>query len=210
MSMILKKIEPVLREKANLGNWLIISRGDKDVTRGKIRFEKDLHKVQLEKFNEKTFLIVENVGGNEEIPLNCSGVIIVNSNNYPDMLAHVSVRARNLKVPLLVSFSSDDGKKLIEGKDKFIELTVSGENILYKILDSEVQEEKTENKEEKGKVEPVKINKEFTGTYIEIPDFTHDKVGAKSNNTSKVYKKLPDWIKYPESFAIPFNVQTLY
>ena len=207
LSMILKKIEPVLREKANLGNWLIISRGDKDVTRGKIRFEKDLHKVQLEKFNEKTFLIVENVGGNEEIPLNCSGVIIVNSNNYPDMLAHVSVRARNLKVPLLVSFSSDDGKKLIEGKDKFIELTVSGENILYKILDSEVQEEKTENKEEKGKVEPVKINKEFTGTYIEVPDFTHDKVGAKSNNTSKVYKKLPDWIKYPESFAIPFNVQ---
>ena len=123
------------------------------------------------------------------------------------MLAHVSVRARNLKVPLLVSFSSDDGKKLIEGKDKFIELTVSGENILYKILDSEVQEEKTENKEEKGKVEPVKINKEFTGTYIEVQDFTHDKVGAKSNNTSKVYKKLPDRIKYPESFAIPFNVQ---
>ena len=33
---------PVLREKANLGNWLIISRGDKDVTRGKIRFEKEI------------------------------------------------------------------------------------------------------------------------------------------------------------------------
>ena len=207
LSMILKKIEPVLRQKANLGNWLIISRGEKSVTKGKLRFEKDLHKVQLEKFNEKTILIVENVGGNEEIPLNCAGVIIVNSNNYPDMLAHVSVRARNLKVPLLVSFSSDDGKQLCEGKDKFIELTVAGEKISYKIVDSEILEDNVENKEEKGKVEPVKISQEFKGTYIEIPDFAHDKVGAKSNNTSKVYKKLPDWVHYPESFAIPFNVQ---
>ena len=207
LSMILKKIEPVLRQKANLGNWLIISRGEKEVTKGKLRFEKDLHKVQLEKFNEKTILIVENVGGNEEIPLNCAGVIIVNSNNYPDMLAHVSVRARNLKVPLLVSFSADDGKQLCDGKDKFIELTVAGEKISYKIVDSEVLDENVENKEEKGKVEPVKISQEFKGTYIEIPDFANDKVGAKSNNTSKVYKKLPDWVHYPESFAIPFNVQ---
>jgi len=105
-------MEPILRKNADLGNWLIISRGDKDFTRGKIRLEKNLQNIQLEKFNEKTLLIVENIGGNEEIPLNCTGVIIINSNNYPDMLAHVSVRARNLKVPLIVSFSEEDGKKI--------------------------------------------------------------------------------------------------
>ena len=207
LSMILKKIEPILREKAFLGNWLIISRGDKEITRGKIRFEKNLQQVQLEKFSEKTFLIVENIGGNEEIPLNCSGVIIINSNNYPDMLAHVSVRARNLKVPLIVSFSVEDGKKLLESKDKFIELKVVGGNISYNINDSEIKEEVIELKEEGEKVEPIKISHEFKGMFIEIENFEKDKVGAKSINTGKVYKKLPEWIHYPESFAIPFNIQ---
>ena len=206
LSMLLNKIEPILREKANLGNWLIISRAENQITTGKLRFEKNLEKVQLEKFDEKTFLIVENIGGNEEIPLNCVGVIIVNSNNYPDMLAHVSVRARNLKVPLIVSFSSEDGKELSEAADKFIELNMSGENISYKINDYETYSEIYQTKEIKGKVEPIEISQDFIGTFIEIKDFTNDRVGAKSNNTKKVYNRLPDWIHYPESFAIPFNV----
>ena len=207
LSMILKKIEPILREKATLGNWLIISRGDKEITRGKLRFEKNLQQVQLEKFNEKTILIVETVGGNEEIPLNCNGVIITNPNNYPDMLAHVSVRARNLKVPLIVSFSSEDGKKLGEAKDKYIELKIVGEKVSYTINDNEIKDEISEISIKNEKIEPTKISKEFKGLFIEIEDFSNDKVGAKSINTGKVYKKLPEWIHYPESFAIPFNAQ---
>ena len=207
ISMILKKMEPILRKNADLGNWLIISRGDKDFTRGKIRLEKNLQNIQLEKFNEKTLLIVENIGGNEEIPLNCTGVIIINSNNYPDMLAHVSVRARNLKVPLIVSFSEEDGKKLLESKDKYIELKIVDGNVSYKINDNEMKEEIEEKKENREKIEPIKISNEFIGMSIEIKDFSNDKVGAKSINTGKIYKKLPEWIHYPESFAIPFNIQ---
>ena len=206
ISMLLKKIEPILREKTDLGNWLIISRGKKEITKGKIRFEKNLKDVQLEKFEEKTILIVENIGGNEEIPLNCNGVIITNSNNYPDMLAHVSVRARNLGVPLIVSFSQEDTKKYIESKNKFIELKISGENITYTINEKESEEEENELMEGRKKVEPTIISQEFNGMFIDIKDFTKDKVGAKSLNTGKVFKKLPNWINYPESFAIPFNV----
>ena len=77
-------------------------RREKEVIKGKLYFEKDLHKVQLEKFSKKTILLVKNIRGNEEIPLNCAGIIIVNSNNYPDILTHVSVHARNLKVPFLL------------------------------------------------------------------------------------------------------------
>jgi alpha-glucan,water dikinase len=136
LSMILKKIEPILRNKANLGPWLIISRGDKEKVRGKVRFEKNLHSVQLETFENKTILLTENVGGNEEIPVNTNAVIILNPNNYPDMLAHVSVRARNLKVPLLVCFEQGmyDGFK--NNVDKYLELNFSGNNIEYKNVDS--------------------------------------------------------------------------
>ena len=94
---------------------------------------------------------MENVRGNEEIPLNCVGVIIVNLNNYLDMLTHVSVSARNLKVPLLVSFSLNDWKQLYDGKDKFIELTVEGEKILYKNIDSKFLEENEKIKKKKEK-----------------------------------------------------------
>ena len=206
ISMILKKIEPILREKVDLGNWLIISRGKKEMTRGKIKYERNLKDLQLEKFDEKIILIVENIGGNEEIPLNCNGVIIINSNNYPDMLAHISVRARNLKVPLIVSFSAEDGQKLLQSKNKFIELKISGENISYMINDKEDKEQISEVIDVRQKVEPTKISQEFNGMFIDIQDFTKEKVGAKSINTRKVYKKLPNWINYPESFAIPFNV----
>ena len=207
LSMIIKKIELILREKISLGDWLIISRGEKEITKGKLRFEKNLQQVQLEKFQEKTILIVENIGGNEEIPINCNGVIIINSNNYPDMLSHISVRARNLKVPLIVSFSPEDGKKLIEAKEKFIDLQIKGEKISYKINDNEIIEEENKVEEKDKIIEPVKISQEFEGMFLEIEKFSNNKVGAKSINTSKVYKKLPEWIQYPESFAIPFNTQ---
>jgi alpha-glucan,water dikinase len=55
LSMILNKIEPILREKANLGNWLILSQVEKEITTGKLRFGKNLEKVQLLKFEEKHF-----------------------------------------------------------------------------------------------------------------------------------------------------------
>ncbi len=44
--------------------------------------------------------------------------------------------------------------------------------------------------EGRKKVEPTKISQEFNGMFIDIQDFTKDKVGAKSLNTRKVFKKI--------------------
>ena len=46
--------------------------------------------------------------------------------------------------------------------------------------------------------------------YVELKDFTNNLVGAKSNNTKTVFGNLPDWVYYPESFAIPFNVMEYF
>ena len=201
--MILKKIEPILRQKANLGPWLIISRGEN--IKGKIRYEKDLKNIQLEHFKEKTILLTENVGGSEEIPMNCTGVIILNENNYPDMLAHVSVRARNLKIAFLVCFEQNLHKSLKENIDKYLEIKFNGNNIEYKNINN-IDDNKEEIKEIKKNIKPIKIDEKFDKACIEIDEFENDKVGAKSNNLKKIYKKLPQWIKYPESFSLPFNV----
>jgi alpha-glucan,water dikinase len=211
LSMILKKIEPILRNKANLGPWLIISRGQSENICGKVRYEKELKTVQLENFKEKTILFTENVGGSEEIPNNCNAVVILNPNNYPDMLAHVSVRARNLKVALVVCFEQNMYQELKNNNDKFLEIKFNGNNIEYKNINSLEEKNEENNAEENNinnnkNIKPTKIDNEFNKPYIEIDEFENDKVGAKSNNLKKIYKKLPSWIKYPESFSIPFNV----
>ena len=207
LSSILKKIQPILRNKANLGPWLIISRGYNENICGKVRYEKDLKTIQLEQFKEKTILLTENVGGSEEIPINCNAVIILNSNNYPDMLAHISVRARNLKVALLVCFEQNIYQELKDNNDKFLEIKFNGNNIEYKnINNAKEQKEKKAVEEINKSIKPTKFDDKFNKAYIEIDEFENDKVGAKSNNLKKIYKKLPVWIKYPESFSIPFNV----
>jgi len=40
-------------------------------------------------------LIIRNIKAEDDIPQNVAGLILINSYNYPDTLAHVSVRARN-------------------------------------------------------------------------------------------------------------------
>jgi alpha-glucan,water dikinase len=57
------------------------------------------------KYDRRTVLLVEKITGEEEVPDNVQAIICVNSSDYPDVLAHVSVRARNLKVLLAVNFN---------------------------------------------------------------------------------------------------------
>ena len=104
LSMLLKKIEPTIRKNAQLGEWLIISRGGSNVS-GKLIHVPKLHDVQFTKYKEPTVIVTENVSGDEEVPVNCSCLVIIKSENYPDVLAHVSVRARNLNVPFVVCFN---------------------------------------------------------------------------------------------------------
>jgi len=54
------------------------------------------------------------VNGEEEVPSNVQAIIYLNplTGDHPDVLAHVSVRARNLKVMLAVVFDAEKCKEL--------------------------------------------------------------------------------------------------
>jgi alpha-glucan,water dikinase len=70
---------------------------------------KTLSEVQHMHYNNKMILLVDRIQGEEEIPSNVSAIVLLNpqeSNDYPDVLAHVSVRARNLKVLLCVLYDA--------------------------------------------------------------------------------------------------------
>lgn len=104
LSMILKKIDPYVRKCAHLGDWLIISSGRSHGSRGYVQYVPKLYDVMHDTYEQRTVLIVDKITGEEEVPSNVQAIILLNASDYPDVLAHVSVRARNLKVLLAVLF----------------------------------------------------------------------------------------------------------
>jgi len=216
LSMILKKIDPMLRKCANLGAWLIISRGNsKDFYKGVIKYSKTLSEVQMKTFENPTVLLTEQVRGNEEIPANVTCLIIIKSRDYPDILAHVSVRARNLGVPFLVCFDDQISQGLITSlMDKKVSIKFRNQNVEIvehvHLSSNESLNTLGLSLENQNKINNnfrmVNLTEGFPSIFLELDDFSKDYLGAKSNNTKNIFKKLPDWVKYPESFAIPFNV----
>ena len=212
LSILLKKIEPIIRKNAELSDWLIISRIKNNFINGKLIYVKNLHEVQFVKYEEKTIILSENVDGNEEIPINCIGLIIIKSENFPDILSHVSVRARNLNCFFCVCFNENlcnDMLKLINNNVKFN--LIDQEINFEKINIEDIKNDNFEN-EKNVKINIPNVGENYEKIYLELNEFNNKLVGAKSNNTLKVYKKIPDcdFIKYPESFAIPFNVNEYF
>ena len=213
LSMLLKKIEPTIRQNAQLGDWLIISRGKESLVRGKMIHVPNLHDVQFTKYPEKTVILTENVSGNEEVPINCSCLIIIKSENYPDILAHVSVRARNLNVPFAVCFNEDKANNIMNLLNKIVEVNLENQEVLIKETTFTGKSNEKEEEEEKiQKVQVLKTGDKYKKIFLELSEFEKNCVGAKSNNTKKIFGKVPgcDWLKYPESFAIPFNVHEYF
>ena len=215
LSMLLKKIEPIIRQKANLGDWLIISRGLKNKIFGKLQFVKKLHEVQFKKFTEPTIIISENISGDEEIPINCVCLVIIKSENYPDVLAHVSVRARNLNVPFAVCFDEKKTNDILRLLWQNVEIDINNQELIStKNIKENNNDDKNEQKNininKKIKIED--IGKDYKKIFLEMEEFEKNCVGAKSLNTKNILKKVPncEWLKYPESFAIPFNVNEYF
>lgn len=124
LSMILRKIDPKVREIAHLGNWLIISKGRSHGSRGYIQYVKHLKDVMHLTYDRRTVLLCERIDGEEEVPANVQAIILVDGRDFPDVLAHVSVRARNLKVMFTVCFDEELVAEMKEMVDKHVFFTI--------------------------------------------------------------------------------------
>ena len=215
LSMLLKKIDPIIRQNAKLGEWLIISRGNSNVVSGKLIHVPKLHDVQFTKYTEKTIIISENVSGDEEVPVNCVCLVIVKSENYPDVLAHVSVRARNLNVPFAVCFNEKISDEVLKLLGQNLDVKIQNQEFIFTPSKGVKKEKKKDDNTEEEAVKKVKVvdsGKEYKSIFVELDDFDKKCVGAKANNTKNVFGKIPGcgWLKYPESFAVPFNVHEYF
>ena len=209
LSMILKKIDPHVRNCAHLGNWLIISQGRSHGSRGNVVRVKNLADVMHKVYDERSVLLVEKITGEEEVPTNVQAIVVLNASDYPDVLAHVSVRARNLKVLLTVLFEEDECNKLLKLENRHVFLKVEGSNVKYELQSKDQPIARRASShlilqsamDEAKRLEPPPM---FKTSLMYMNEFSQLHSGAKSNNLKFLRDKLDPGIKLPDSAVIPF------
>ncbi|KAK9276289.1 hypothetical protein L1049_005820 [Liquidambar formosana] len=187
LSSLLNRLDPVLRKTANLGSWQVISPVE---AVGYVTVVDELLAVQNKSYGQPTILVAKSVKGEEEIP---DGTVAVLTPDMPDVLSHVSVRARN--------------SKLVKGS--YCGLKPTSADVVYSELkEAELTDLSPANLKEDGPLSPLTlVRKQFSGRYaISSEEFTSEMVGAKSRNISYLKGKVPSWVGIPTSVALPFGV----
>ncbi|XP_072989475.1 alpha-glucan water dikinase 2 isoform X1 [Typha latifolia] len=198
LSTLITRLNPALRNIANLGSWQIISPGE---VCGFIDCVNRLIDVQSKLYNRPTILVSNRVTGEEEIP---EGVVGVLTPDQPDVLSHISIRARNNKVLFASFFDQNILQDLRQkkGKEVFIKLTTSG--LIYS--EAKISLSSLWSSSSCSRKGVLLKNKTFTGKFaITAQEFCTEMVGAKSINIEYLRGRIPPWIKFPISVALPFG-----
>ncbi len=199
MSVLLRKIDPILRDKAHLGDWQVISPGS---AVGEVKVVSDLGSVQGEDFARSTVVIAQKVSGDEEIP---QGVTAVITADTTDIVSHVAIRARNAGVLFVTCYGETTMARLKTLKGRWIRVTTdpSGSVVF------EEADRPQERKPPKPSIvlETLRLSlPDFSSFTVASRHFNRNIVGAKSNNLNGLRDRLPEWIQLPASLALPFGV----
>lgn len=196
LSLVLRRLDPLLRQAAGMGGWQVISPGH---AAGRVRVANKLRDVQTEQFAAATVLIADTVQGDEEIP---AGVTAVLTSDTPDLVSHVAVRARNAHLLFATCFDRDAYEKLKSLRDRTVELRVSAGG---DVTCTEAAVATEQAPAPAGKALRVPTPRRAEAWVLSQDQFTRELVGGKSNNLSGLRGRLPEWIHLPASLALPFG-----
>ena len=203
LSMILKKIELPLRKAADLPDWITISPGKKQ---GRVVLVDTIREVQFETYSEQTILMTRKIDGDEEVPEGVQGVVLVNGFSYPDVLAHVSVRARNNHAVFAVFLDEKKGHDLMHSlNNKWVTIESRPREVLLQEVpkDEKKGDHKAELKTQKLEIHHPNLTESL---FVELEEFAEGVTGAKSKNTRILLEKgIAEWVHFPKSGAVPFN-----
>ncbi|XP_011034108.1 PREDICTED: alpha-glucan water dikinase, chloroplastic-like isoform X4 [Populus euphratica] len=202
LSTLLNRLDPILRQTAHLGSWQVISPVE---AVGYVVAVDELLTVQNKTYKFPTILVAKRVKGEEEIP---DGTVAVLTSDMPDVLSHVSVRARNSKVCFATCFDPDILADLKAYEGKLLHLKPTLADIAYSELKEGKLADSSSTNLKEVSPSPIKLaRKQFSGRYaISSEEFSSEMVGAKSRNISYLKGKVPSWIGIPTSVALPFGV----
>ncbi len=200
LSLLLRKLDTLLRKSADLGNWQVISLGSGT---GVIETVSHLKAIQGRSFTGPAVVVADDAEGNEEIP---EGVVALITPASVDVLSHLAVRARNAHILFAVCYDSDEISKLKSMAGVLIELNASsGSEVTFEESREEIRTPPTHRRP--ALVRTSAVPKTFSSVYaVPMNDFNEENTGGKSNNLRRMQGKLPDWIHLPASAALPFGV----
>ncbi|KAJ8569764.1 hypothetical protein K7X08_006341 [Anisodus acutangulus] len=201
LSSLVNRLDPVLRKTANLGSWQIISPVE---AVGYVIVVDELLSVQNKTYDKPTILVAKSVKGEEEIP---DGAVALITPDMPDVLSHVSVRARNGKVCFATCFDTNILADLQAKEGRILLLKPTPSDIIYSEV-KEIELQSSSNLVEAETSATLRlVKKQFGGCYaISSDEFTGEMVGAKSRNIAYLKGKVPSWVGIPTSVALPFGV----
>jgi alpha-glucan,water dikinase len=197
LSALAGKMEPILRNKAHLGDWQVISPGRKT---GRVLVVDTLMSVQGNRYSEPTVMVTNKVAGEEEIPDGVTAIITADST---DIVSHVAIRARNAHVVLATCHNQETMAELSSLKGRWITLSTDGASEVD-VKESPVEERTPVASRMTGL--RLTWRPAFTSYAISARDFSEKNVGGKSNNLIRLKGTLPEWLYVPASVALPFGV----
>jgi alpha-glucan,water dikinase len=197
LSLLIRRLDPVLRKSAKLGDWQVIS---PSTALGLVEVFETIREIQGKRFEQPMIIVAEKVYGDEEPPENVRAVITPSS---VDLVSHVAVRARNANLLFATCYdrASFDKLKALKGKPAELKITAAGDVLFAEA--SSVEEKPGERAATKLKL-PVRAAP--TLVVLSAKEFERGKVGGKSFHLKELAGKLPDWIGTPRSIALPFGV----
>jgi alpha-glucan,water dikinase len=209
LSSFLRKLDKSIRAEGGGTLWQIISQGDPGA-KGWLVQVPDLMSVQAETYDQPTILLAHSLSGEEEVP---PGVVGVITPDAPDVLAHISVRARNLKVLFATCFDSDEFDGLARFVKKKVECKIQGNRVTVQEMSGDLSGKAdmdgAAKKVSQIKIDlppPTKFSKYALAESAVDPDAKPKIHGAKTANIVLSRRTLPEWIQTPRSAVIPFGV----
>ncbi|KAI9097467.1 hypothetical protein K1719_025238 [Acacia pycnantha] len=199
LSILINRFDPILRKVSNLGSWQVISPVE---VSGFVTSVHELMTIQNKVYKRPTVIVASRISGEEEIP---DGVVAVLTTDTPDVLSHISIRARNSKVCFATCFDKNTFQDLKSKEGKAISIKIKSTNLVISDIISTFLSHKSIGFRSIPQGVTIK-RKTFCGSYaVSVEEFTGEKVGMKSCNINLLNARLPSWIKIPVSLALSFG-----
>ncbi|HEY6169346.1 MAG TPA: hypothetical protein VI454_14995, partial [Verrucomicrobiae bacterium] len=199
LSILLRHLEPLLRQAAHIGDWQIVSRAPESVT-GKVEAVDSLRAIQHSRFDEPTIILADKVMGDEEIP---EGVVAVIAPDVTDIVSHVAVRARNANLLFAACHDAETLERLKSRRGQFLRLGVTPAGDV--LIEEATPEISTKKAPVRAALRTIPARR-FTRYAVGFDEFDEKLVGGKARHLAQLRGRLPDWIKLPASVAVPFGV----
>jgi len=197
LSLLLRCLEPILRQAAHLGDWQIVSRGS---GRGIVEVVDHLGAVQGKTFDRPRVVVADHVRGDEEIPEAVTAVI---APDVTDIVSHVAVRARNAGLLFASCYDAETFNRLkgLQGRAVRVQVSPGGDVQVQEAAEQPAEPARPSTRRPRlSKVQP-----RSNAWALAAAEFEPTLTGGKALNLVRLDGKLPAWVRRPASIAVPFG-----